>query len=102
MHKRENLIIHIEGLQATLTKRNKRIAELEAMLAGEGQDERQQRALDRARKEGWQACSEHLMSVTAEAARQLGKVRRDAWDLYLEKEREATARARGELDAGSE
>lgn len=88
MEKRDNLIVHIEGLQATLTKRNARIAELEDQLSGnEWMDERAQKAEERAYKRGWKACASHLMQATTDAANALGSVRRDAWKVYLEAER---------------
>jgi regulator of replication initiation timing len=54
----EKLQIHIEGLQATLTKRNKRIAELEAKLAVPidlGPEVKKK--LEQAYKDGWKKCA---------------------------------------------
>lgn len=84
MDKRDNLIVHIEGLQATITKRNARIAELEAMLTGEGADERQQRALKREYKRGWQGASNQLQNTALDAARALGTVNKEAFRVFLE------------------
>lgn len=86
MGKKENLIVHIEGLQATITKRNERISQLEAQIAGEGADEREQRALKKAHRQGWQECASHLMETTRQAAFALGQVRKDAFAEYLKSE----------------
>lgn len=87
MAKRESLLIHIEGLQATLTKRNTRIAELEAQLSLGDDSPTAKRAIAKAYKSGWQDAAGHLMETTRIAVLALGKVRSDAWALYLNKER---------------
>ena len=92
MRKREALLIHIEGLQVSLTKRNQRIEELQNMMTEPLQSEAVVRRIDRARKEGWEACADLLASSTHEMARALGRVRHDAMAVYF-KEAE---RARGE------
>jgi hypothetical protein len=81
----EHLVAHIVGLEATLTKRNKRIAELEAIIADANyvNDPR----LRRAYKEGWKDCAGLIMESTAQAARELGKVRKDAFEIYLQGDR---------------
>jgi len=78
MTKRDNLIVHIEGLQATLTKRNARIAELEAFIAGEGKEERDERALKNAYKKGWNECAMAMGNGAQAAIVALGNLRREA------------------------
>lgn len=78
---------HIEDLQATLTKRNARIEQLTAQLEEALTGEPNQRALAGAYKRGWQDASNLLMSTTADAARALGKLRKEAFDIYLQSER---------------
>ena len=87
MDKRESLLVHIEGLQATLTKRNARIEELEAQLSLEDDSPAAKRAVSKAYKRGWQEASGHLMETSRIAALALGRVRADAWKVYLETER---------------
>lgn len=83
----EALKIHIEGLQATLTKRNARIAELEAKLS-EPIDlpAKTQKLIDKAYKKGWKDCSSVLIENTRDAALQLGKIRKEAFRIYLQEE----------------
>lgn len=84
---REGLIVHIEGLQATLTKRNKRIEELEQRVIDAENGDLPKTALERAYKDGWEACAGRLMETARVAAQSLGKVRRDAFEVMLEAER---------------
>lgn len=81
----EALVIHIEGLQATLTKRNARIKELEAKLS-EPIDlpEKFQKLLDKSYKKGWKDCANLLIENTRNAALELGKIRKDAFRLYID------------------
>ena len=83
---RESLLIHIEGLQATLTKRNARIAELEAKVAELKNNPEAAVSKKRAYQEGWKACAAHLMETTRKTALELAKIRREAFNLYLEGE----------------
>jgi hypothetical protein len=80
---------HIEGLQATITKRNAQIGNLAARLQEAETGEPNQVALGKAYKRGWQEAANHLMSATQDAARALGAVRRDAFTIYLEAEKKA-------------
>ena len=84
----EALKIHIEGLQATLTKRNARIAELEAKLA-EPVDvpEKVDKMVKNAYKRGWQDCARLMMEATKDTAQVLSKIRKDAFNLYVEGEK---------------
>lgn len=80
----EALHIHIEGLQATLTKRNARIAELEAKVTELKDNPLAGVSKERAYREGWKACAGHLMETTRKTALELGKVRKEAFRLYLD------------------
>lgn len=82
---RESLIIHIEGLQATLAKRNQRIAELEERLKHPEHITTQME--QRHFKAGWEACSNHLVGATHRMAAELAKVRREALNVYWQGER---------------
>ena len=81
----ENLHIHIDGLQATLAKRNIRIAEMEEDVADP--NPRQERAIKKAYKDGWRACAEELMSETATMANSLLCLRSKAFESLLENEK---------------
>ena len=81
----ENLYIHIKGLQATLTERNIRIAEMEEDVADP--NPRQERAIKKAYKDGWRACAEELMSETATMANSLLCLRSKAFESLLENEK---------------
>ena len=74
---------HIEDLQALITKRNMQIErlslKLEEMVAGEPN----QKALKEAYQDCWKAAANHLTVATASAAQALGKVRKDAFQIYL-------------------
>jgi tetrahydromethanopterin S-methyltransferase subunit G len=83
---REDYIVHIEGLQATLTKRNARIAELEKQLKDTETEALQSRAVKKAYKQGWQACASRLMDITRKTAFDLSEVRKEARRIYLEGE----------------
>jgi ABC-type antimicrobial peptide transport system ATPase subunit len=86
---RDALVRHIESLQATLTKRNQEIARLRDQLdAGKGSPLIAS-AYERGKREGWSSCADALMRATHEAARSLGKIRREAFEVYLEGERAA-------------
>lgn len=74
---------HIEHLQATLAKRNEQIATLKEQLEQAEAGEPNQLKLGEAYNRGWQAASAHLMDSTADLARSLAKVRKDAMDIYL-------------------
>jgi len=81
----ENLHIHIEGLQATLAKRNIRIAEMQEDVANP--NPRQERAIKKAYKDGWRACAEELMSETATATNALTLLRSQAFESLLKNEK---------------
>jgi len=83
MRKREALLVHVEGLQVSLTKRNQRIAGLEAKLADEGESELLQRAKNRAYKEGYKACASQLMDTTRKLKEALSTATESAFQQYL-------------------
>lgn len=81
---KEHLIIHIEGLQATLSKRNARIEQLEKQVAELKANPLSGAAEKKAYKRGWKDCAGHLMETTRKAAIELSAVRRDAFRQYLD------------------
>lgn len=77
----EKLQIHIEGLQATLTKRNARIAQLEAKLAlPVDLGPELEKKLEKAYKTGWQKCARQFLQA-AEEMKKLGS------NVYYEQEK---------------
>jgi len=86
MRKREVQIVHIEGLQATLTRRNARIEQLEAQIAEGGNSPAQKAAIKKAFKRGWTECAQRLMAATSQAAGALTTINREAWQEYLNSE----------------
>lgn len=93
---REHLIAHIEGLQATLSKRNAVIADLTEKLRVANEGEPTQAVLLKAYRDGWRACAATFGAVAheAEAAlRTLSKIGRrahiDGYDLAEKVERPA-------------
>jgi len=81
----ENLHIHIEGLQATLAKRNLLIANMKEDVANP--DPRHKRELNKAYKDGWRACAEELMTETAAMANSLLCLRNKAFESLLKNEK---------------
>lgn len=79
---------HIEHLQATLAKRNEQIERLTERLEQAEAGEPNQAKLGEAYNRGWQAASTHLMDSTADLACALAKVRKDAMDIYLTRDRD--------------
>lgn len=84
MSNREALLVHIEGLQSVLTKRNARIVELETQLTGGVGSSTVQRALVKEYRRGWRECAHRLMETSRTAAYALRDVRSDAYKIYLE------------------
>lgn len=84
----EQLHIHIAGLQATLTKRNEKIAMLEKQIAELRVNPVTSQDLKNAHKRGFTDCANHLDATINEAARQLGKINRASWKIYLEAAKE--------------
>lgn len=81
---RESLIIHIKGLQQTLTERNEKITRLEAKL--NAPEIINDAAVKKAYKRGWQDAASSMMELSMDAARSLRKIRGEAWAVYLEGE----------------
>jgi len=80
----ENLHIHIEGLQATLTKRNERIAQLEAKVETLTNNPVAGAAEKKAYKKGWQDAASHLQDTAKTAARALAEINKDAFRIWLD------------------
>lgn len=78
---------HIEDLQATLTKRNARIEWLTERLEEAEKGEPNQKVLSMAYKRGWEAAANALMKAANDAALALGKVRKDAFEIYLQSQK---------------
>lgn len=85
----EHLIAHIQGLQATLTQRNATIEKLRQDLGLAESGEPNEKALNKAYKRGWEDCALRLENVTRDAAVSLGRIRKNALDIYYEGERTA-------------
>lgn len=83
---RESLLIHIEGLQATLAKRNARITELEAKITKQGSKIQTEMAVRKAYKKGWTDCAAKLADIARTTALQLREIRSEAWRFYTEGE----------------
>lgn len=84
---REGVRLHIESLQTKLTERNAQIERLTEALRIAEAGESNRTALGRSYQRGWKDCANSLISTTQEAARSLGRVRKDALDIYYEPER---------------
>ena len=76
-------VTHIEHLQATLTKRNARIAELEARLSEEGESKAMTRKYELGYKHGWVAASGEMMEQTRQMERYLRETHDRAFQVYL-------------------
>jgi flagellar biosynthesis/type III secretory pathway protein FliH len=79
--------LHIEQLQATLTKRNTRIASLEEQLSEALAGEPNQTAHKNSYKRGWQDAMNELSEATRKMAQELAKLRADAFNIYLKGEK---------------
>jgi hypothetical protein len=77
---------HIEGLQATLTKRNQQIERLHNQLMEAQASEPTQAALAISYRNGWRDAASHLMESSRIAAHALGKVNKNAFEIYLQKD----------------
>lgn len=74
---------HIQSLQDTLTKRNKRIEALEAQInAGEG-SAYAKRQYELGYKHGWNASAGEMMEQTRQMARYLTETHESAFKVYL-------------------
>ena len=82
----EALHIHIEGLQAVLTRRNARIASLEDQVAQLKANPAASAAEKKSYKQGWQDCASHLQNSVKTLARELREVDKTAFRLFLDGE----------------
>jgi uncharacterized protein involved in exopolysaccharide biosynthesis len=80
----EALHIHIEGLQATLTKRNARIAQLEAQVAELKMNPEAGAKETKAYKAGWQAAANQLKAATTKMAYELREIDKASFKVWLE------------------
>lgn len=78
-----SLARHIEDLQRVISKRNKRIEELENRLSGEGESEFIQRIKQQEYSRGYKAASSNLMEATRKFEELLKNVNREAFSAYL-------------------
>jgi uncharacterized protein involved in exopolysaccharide biosynthesis len=83
----ESLHIHIEGLQATLTKRNARITQLEAQVSELIANPEAGAKETKAYRAGWKACANQLQDATRKMAYQLREIDKQALKIWLEGEK---------------
>lgn len=76
---------HIESLQNTLTKRNERIAYLEAQLEAEGESPYVKQAINRAFRDGYGQAVTDLRGVTKKLEESLKQCRDDAFKVWRER-----------------
>lgn len=93
---RTALTAHIAELQRVITARNKRIAELEARLEGEGESEFIQRVKQKAYSSGYQAAAGALMEASRKFKDVLDNVNQRAFAAYLDGDRIGWDKARYE------
>jgi chromosome segregation ATPase len=80
----ESLHVHIEGLQATLTKRNARITQLEAQVSELKLNPESAAQEKKAYKRGWQAAAINLMDAANKMASELREIDNQAFKVWLE------------------
>lgn len=80
----ESLHIHIEGLQATLTKRNARITQLEAQVTELKMNPEAGAKETKAYKAGWKAAADHLKSAANKMAYELREIDKASFKVWLE------------------
>jgi soluble cytochrome b562 len=85
---KEQLIVHIEGLQATLSKRNARIEELESQIEKLKRSPANKDAERKGYRQGWKDCASRMMEITRKTALDLREIRKDAFDLYIDGDKE--------------
>jgi hypothetical protein len=85
--KNERLMIHVEGLQVTLTKRNDLIAKLQAKIVHLEEGTATNAEITRAYGKGWKACAELMEATANEAIRSLDNFRSFAFRESLQGER---------------
>jgi hypothetical protein len=85
--KNERLMIHVEGLQVTLTKRNEQIARLQAKIVHLEEGSATNVEIVKAYGKGWKACSDLLAREANEAVNVLQRIRSAAFQQSLHGER---------------
>jgi hypothetical protein len=85
--KNERLMIHVEGLQVTLTKRNEQIARLQAKIVHLEEGTATNAAIVKAYGKGWKACADRLSSAAHKASNTLLGIRAEAFQQSLQGER---------------
>lgn len=79
---------HIETIQAAQTKRNKRIAELEAEVRALKAGEIPSAELEAAEKRGYNRAYSEMQTAIYQAVKALGGTRTDIWRLFNEEPKE--------------
>ena len=77
-------VVHIESLQKALTRRNQEIERLTERLEAGEESEYAKAQYDKGYKAGFKGAASSLMETTRLAALDLRKVRKDAFEIYLE------------------
>ena len=85
--KNERLMIHVEGLQVTLTKRNEQIVRLQAKIVQLEEGTATNAEVTKAYGKGWKACAEAMASAAHDAANVLHGIRSAAFRQSSEGER---------------
>jgi hypothetical protein len=85
--KNERLMIHVEGLQVTLTKRNEQIARLQAKIIHLEEGTVTNAEITKAYGKGWKACAERMMGATHDATKSLAGLRGEAFQQSMQGER---------------
>ncbi len=86
--KLENIQIVNAGLQATLTQRNQRIAQLEEQLKDARSVAVGSKEYKKAYKKGWQDAIGELQEEAYRSARELGRLAKGAWGAFKQAESE--------------
>lgn len=84
--KLEALHIHVEGLQATLSKRNETIKRLEAKIVELETNPITEATKKKIYKQGWQDCAFTLKEIVRKTALELNSIDKEAFKIYLEGE----------------
>lgn len=75
---------HVEHLQSVIARRNEEIQQLTVRLQEAEAGEPNQARLAGAYARGWRDAADRLVNVSSDAARALGKVSKEARDIYSE------------------
>jgi hypothetical protein len=85
--KNQRLMIHVEGLQVTLAKRNEQIARLQAKIIHLEEGTATNAEIVKAYGKGWKACAELMEATANEAIKSLDNFRSFAFRESLQGER---------------